>query len=119
MTRVQRGTIFLADLNPPKGTEPGKIRPVLVVQTDLLNSHHPSTLVCPLTTNVKRSVKHLRVHLPKTQAGLDKDSDVMIDQLRAIDNRRMIKSLGSVSEPIMQQVSENLAIVLDLLIGDA
>ena len=117
MIRIQRGTVCLADLNPPKGTEPGKIRPVLVVQTDLLNGHHPSTLVCPLTTNVKRSVKHLRVHLSKSQAGLDKDSDVMIDQLRAIDNRRMIKSLGSVSEPIMQQVSENLAIILDLLVG--
>ncbi|MBI5883363.1 MAG: type II toxin-antitoxin system PemK/MazF family toxin [Elusimicrobia bacterium] len=114
--RIQRGTVCLADLNPPKGTEPGKIRPVLVVQTDLLNGHHPSTLVCPLTTNVKRSAKHLRVHLPGSQAGLDKDSDVMIDQLRAIDNRRMIKPLGSVSEPIMQQVSENLALVLDLLL---
>ncbi|MBI4387032.1 MAG: type II toxin-antitoxin system PemK/MazF family toxin [Elusimicrobia bacterium] len=115
--RIQRGTVCLADLNPPKGTEPGKIRPVLVVQTDLLNGHHPSTLVCPLTTDVKRSVKYLRVHLSKSQAGLDKDSDVMIDQLRAIDNRRMIKSLGSVSEPIMQQVSENLAIILDLMVG--
>ena len=118
MIRIQRGSIFLADMNPPKGTEPGKIRPVLVVQTDLLNGHHPSTLVCPLTTNVKRSAKRLRVHLSKSdQAGLDKDSDVMIDQLRAIDNRRMIKPLGFVSEPIMQQVSENLAIVLDLLIS--
>ena len=117
MIRIQRGTVCLADLNPPKGTEPGKIRPVLVVQTDLLNGHHPSTLVCPLTTNVKRSAKHLRVHLSRNQAGLDKDSDVMIDQLRAIDNRRLIKPLGSVSEPIMQQVSENLAIILDILIG--
>ena len=80
MIRIQRGTVYLADLNPPKGTEPGKIRPVLVVQTDLLNGHHPSTLVCPLTTNVKRSAKHLRVHLSGSQAGLDKDSDVMIDQ---------------------------------------
>ncbi len=117
MIRIQRGSVCLADLNPTKCTEPGKIRPVLVVQTDLLNGNHPSTLVCPLTTNVKRSAKHLRVHLSRNQAGLDKDSDVMIDQLRAIDNRRMIKSLGSVSEPIMQQVAENLASILDLLIG--
>lgn len=116
MIRIQRGIVCLADLNPPKGTEPGKVRPVLVVQTDLLNGHHPSTLVCPLTTNVKRSVKHLRVHLSKSQAGLDNDSDVMIDQLRAIDNRRIIKPVGSVPEPIMQQVSANLAIILDLLI---
>ena len=117
MIQLRRGTVCLVDLNPPQGTEPGKIRPVLVVQTDLLNGHHPSTLVCPLTTNVKRTVKHLRVHLSKGQAGLDKDCDVMVDQLRAIDNRRMIKSLGSVSEALMQQVSENLAVVLDLLVG--
>ena len=116
MIHIQRGTVCLADLNPPKGTEPGKIRPVLVVQTDMLNGHHPSTLVCPLTTNVRKSAKHLRVHLSRGQAGVEKDSDIMIDQLRAIDNRRMIKSLGPVSESVMQQVSENLALILDLLI---
>lgn len=116
MIPIQRGTICLADLNPAKGNEPGKIRPVLVVQTDLLNGHHPSTLICPLTTNVRRSAKHLRVHLARGQAGVEKDSDIMIDQLRAIDNRRLIRTLGPAPEPIMQRVSENLALVLDLLI---
>ena len=113
---IRKSHVYLADLNPRMGTEPGKVRPVLIVQTDLLNSHHPSTMVCPLTTNVKKSVKYLRVHLSKGQAGLDRDSDVMIDQLRAVDNRRLVKPLGSVSEPVMEQVSGNLAVILDLLI---
>jgi len=111
---ILRGWVYVADLNPPRGTEAGKIRPVLVVQTDLLNRHHPSTLVCPLTTRVQPQANRLRVHLRKSEAGLDKDSDVMIDQLRAIDNRRIKKVLGQVPEPTLQTVLENLRIILDL-----
>jgi len=59
----------------------------------------------------------LRIHLLKGQAGLEKDSDVMIDQLRAIDNRRIIKTLGFAPESAMRGVSENLALILDILVG--
>ena len=117
MISVQRGRVYLADLDPPRGTEPGKVRPVLVVQSDLLNPHHSSTLICPLTTNVAPTARRLRVHLPKGQGGLSKDSDVMIDQLRAIDNRRLVKAMGYVPAAAMRQVSQNIALVLDLLVG--
>jgi mRNA interferase MazF len=83
---VRQYEIWIADLNPRIGKEPGKVRPVLVVQTDLLNRHHPSTLVCPLTTTIKKGSEILRVHLPAGSYGVEESSDVMLDQVRAIDN---------------------------------
>ena len=107
--------IWIADLNPKIGTEPGKTRPVLVVQTNLLNKiPHPSTLICPITTNVKKDAEILRVHLKKGTANLDQDCDVMIDQVRAVDNKRLIKRTGKLSGEISKLVKENLRIVLDL-----
>ena len=81
--KIKQYYIWLADLNPGKGTEPGKTRPVVVIQTDLLNEFHPSTLICPITSNVNKDIRLLRVHLKKGQ--LDKPSDILIDQIRAID----------------------------------
>ncbi|MBI4669544.1 MAG: type II toxin-antitoxin system PemK/MazF family toxin, partial [Elusimicrobia bacterium] len=72
---IKRGWVYLADLNPRKGTEPGKVRPVLVIQTDLLNNTHPSTIILPITTNVQHHAKYLRVHLAKNEGGLDAESD--------------------------------------------
>ncbi|NIM35178.1 MAG: type II toxin-antitoxin system PemK/MazF family toxin [Hydrotalea flava] len=104
--------IWLADLNPALGTEPGKTRPVVIVQTDLLNDTHLSTIVCPITTNVKPEAKILRVHLKKSQ--LPKLSDVLIDQPRAIDNKRFIKRMGKLTNEQVIQLKENLKIILDL-----
>lgn len=63
--KIEKFHIYLADLNPRMGTEPGKIRPVIVLQTDLLNNIHPSTVICPLTTKVVKEADILRVHLLK------------------------------------------------------
>lgn len=106
--------IWLADLDPRFGTEPGKTRPVLVVQTDLLNSIHPSTLICSITTNVQLGSKILRVHLVEGESNLKQNCDIMIDQVRAIDNRRLIKRIGILSEELKNKVNENLKIVFDL-----
>ena len=57
--------IWLANLNPHTGTEPGKTRPVVIVQTNLLNDSHPSTLICPITSNVNTQIDLLRVHIKK------------------------------------------------------
>ena len=105
--------IWLANLNPTKGTEPGKTRPVVIIQTDLLNDEHLSTLVCPVTTNINPEIEILRVHLNKGQ--LDKPSDVLVDQIRAIDNRRLIKKLGSLTKDQIVKLKENIKIVLDLV----
>jgi mRNA interferase MazF len=104
--------IWLADLNPTIGTEPGKTRPVVIIQTDLLNGTHLSSIICPITTNVQPKVALLRVHLQPAQ--LSKPSDILIDQPRAIDNKRFIKKLGRLTTNQIAKLKENLKIVLDL-----
>ncbi|HMQ68642.1 MAG TPA: type II toxin-antitoxin system PemK/MazF family toxin [Ignavibacteria bacterium] len=105
--------IWIADLNPRAGTEPGKVRPVVIVQTDLLNNFHPSTVVCPITTNLVSDSKILRVRLKKGISNLNEDCDILIDQIRAIDNRRFSKKIGEIPESIIAQLKENISILLD------
>lgn len=112
---IKQFEIWVADLNPQIGTETGKTRPVLVVQTNLLNKlPHPSTIICPITTNIKPDAEILRVHLKKGEANLSQDSDIMIDQIRVIDNKRLISKLGTLPVRLSEQVKENIMVVLDL-----
>jgi mRNA interferase MazF len=85
-----------------------------VVQTDLLNDEHPSTIICPITTNVENESEILRVHIKKGQANLKVASDIMIDQIRAIDNRRLIKKTGELPKELQSAVKANIKIILDL-----
>jgi mRNA interferase MazF len=85
-----RGEVWLADLDPRRGTEPGKRRPVLIVQSQaLLDADHPSTIVIPLTSTLIDDAEPLRIRFPRT-GRLSQDSDLLVDQLRAIDNRRLV-----------------------------
>lgn len=112
--QIKQFEIWIADLNPQIGTESGKTRPVLAVQTNLLNKiPHPSTIVCPMTTNIKKEADILRVHLKKGTANIHQDCDIMIDQVRAIDNNRLINKVGDLPKDIIELVKENLMIVLD------
>jgi len=115
MMSCKQYEIWLADLNPQIGTETGKVRPVLVIQTDLLNKiPHLSTLVCPLTTNLTTGANILRILVRKGTANLHQDCDIMIDQMRAIDNKRLIKKMGSLPWQLVEQVKENILIILDI-----
>lgn len=112
---IKQFEIWVADLNPQIGTEPGNTRPVLVIQTNLLNNiPHPSTIICPITTNVKMESEILRIHIKKGTTNLQKNCDIMIDQLRAIDNKRLTKKIGKLPDGLIKQVKESLMIVLDL-----
>jgi mRNA interferase MazF len=110
--KIKQFDIWLADLSPTSGTEPGKTRPVIIIQTDLLNETHLSTIICPVTTNVKPDVELLRVHLQQNQ--LPKLSDILVDQIRAIDNRRLIRRLGKLTKTQIERLRNNIRIVLDL-----
>jgi len=113
--QMKQFEIWIADLNPRIGTEPGKTRPVLLIQTNLLNKiPHPSTIVCPITTNIIKDAELLRVHLKKGTANLHQDCDVMIDQIRAIDNKRLVQKIGTLPDNLIDLIKENLLIVLDL-----
>jgi mRNA interferase MazF len=112
---IKQFEIWIADLNPQIGTEPGKTRPVLVIQTNLLNKiPHPSTIVCPITTNVKKDSEILRVHLKKGTGNLQQECDIMIDQIRAIDNKRLTRRVGILPDEIVNLIKENIQIVLDI-----
>jgi mRNA interferase MazF len=112
---IKQYEIWIADFNPQIGTEPGKIRPVLIIQTNLLNQiPHPSTIVCLITTNVKKESDILRVHLQKGEANLHQNCDIMIDQIRAIDNKRLVKKVGDLPKNLIEPVKENLMIIIDL-----
>ena len=111
--KIKQFDIWIADLEPQRGTETGKRRPVLIIQTNLLKDH-PSTIICPITTNVAPESDILRVHLKKGTSNLKSDSDIMIDQIRAIDNRRLTTKLGDLPQDLQIKVKENISIVLDL-----
>ncbi len=112
--KIKQYEIWIADLNPRFGTATGKTRPVVVVQTDLLNKFHPSTIICPITTNVKLNAEILRVHLTKGSAKLKEDCDIMIDQVRTIDNKRLLKKIGELNQDQIELIKTNLSIVLDI-----
>ncbi len=106
--KARRGVLYLADLDPLTGTEPGKTRPVLVIQTDLLNEvSHPSTWILPCTTRLTGE-NQLRVVLPRGIGGNQQECEVMIDQSRAIDNRRLVRALGPLPASILTEVGEKL-----------
>jgi len=109
-----RGEIWLADLDPRRGTEPGKTRPVVVVQAQaLLDAEHPSTIVLPMTTVLVDDAEPLRVRVPRD--GRRRESDVLIDQIRAIDNRRLVKGpLGRLPPALLARVGSALREVVGL-----
>ena len=104
--------IWLANLNPNKGKEPGKIRPVIIVQSPLLNDFHPTVIVCPITSQVNENAEILRHDL--VEKFLDKPSQILIDQIRAIDKKRLQQYLGAVSRKEGKKIQEKIKIVLDI-----
>ncbi len=112
---IKQYEIWIADLSPRFGTEAGKVRPVLVIQTDLLNKIHPSTIICPITTNVQKQSELLRLHLEKGTGNVKEACDIMIDQIRAIDNKRLIKRIGKIPTQQQEKLKNNLMTIFDLL----
>jgi mRNA interferase MazF len=114
---IKRWEIWLANLDPSFGTESGKIRPVLVLQSDLLNVVHFSTAVLPISSKVVSGVHILRFNLNDLQAetGLIQNSDVLLDQITTIDNKRFVKKLGAIEDKTARsKIVEGLKVVLDL-----
>ncbi len=111
--KIKHGELWLANLNPTRGTEAGKHRPVLIIQNQaLLDIQHPSTLIIPLTTNLINDAEPLRIRI-KAHEKLEKDSDLLIDQIRAIDNKRLLEGpLLCCSKVFMEHVYEAICEVI-------
>lgn len=95
-------------------SKPVLTRPVLVVQSNLLNNaYHPTTIICPLTANIQKDAEILRVNIPLGMTNLKESNDIMIDQVRTIDNNRLIRKLGDLPEELAHRVNQKLAIIFD------
>jgi len=110
----RRGSIYLAKLYPSKGAEPGKTRPVLILQSDLLNeTEHSTVIIIPLTTNLIDNTYPLRLRITKREKLLKK-SDLLCDQIRAMDRNRVIPDkIASLTEEEILQVELQVQILLD------
>ena len=104
---VCRGEIWLANLNPvKKSNEMGKIRPVLVFQNnDLNHSDYPTTIVIPLSSSLIDDAEPIRLRIKKREK-LIQDSDLILTQIRSIDNDRFIEKLATLSDSEMEKVKE-------------
>jgi len=112
----KKGEIYLAKLNPKKGNEVGKLRPVLIYQTNLLNEiSHPTTTILPLSTHLIDESYPLRFRIQKRDK-LEVSSEILCDQIRTIDNQRIInEKLTTLSDEEMEQINKQVKIVLDLV----
>ena len=115
----RRGEIRFANFNPAKGTEPSKIRPCLIIQSDLLNDvDHPSTTVIPLTSRLVHDAAPLRFRI-SPRNDLQSDSEVMLDQIRSIDNRRISNDVLTLLTKLeLAEIEEYLKIILGFYLSD-
>jgi mRNA interferase MazF len=112
----RRWHLYIVDLEPRIGTKPGKQRPCLAIQpSEFGEAGLESTVVLPLTTKVSREDAFpLRVRIPKGTAGLERDSDVIVDQILAWDNSLFHKELGLLPDALIEKVTAALKDFFDL-----
>ena len=116
-TAIRRGQVWVANLNPNRGREVGKVRPVVIVQGDWLSAAQSHTVVVlPLTSDVRREVEPLRVTIG-ARGGLREDSQVLVEQPRTLDRRRLGEGpLTELSNEEMTRVEESLLAVLGMAV---
>jgi len=115
MAEVKRGEIWLVNLDPTIGHEIKKSRPAVVIQNDLGNKYSPITIIAPITSQRSDRVYPIEVLLAKRGSGLEKDSKALLNQIRAIDKRRLIRKLGKVDSEDMPKINNSIKISLGLV----
>ncbi len=112
---IKRGHIFYADLSPVVGSEQGGIRPVLVVQNDIGNRYSPTIIVAAITSQISKAKLPTHIEIPAKRTNLEKDSVILLEQIRTIDKQRLQKKVADLDEKTMQRVSEALKVSLGLI----
>ncbi len=113
--RIRRGHLYIVDFNPRVRTKPGKVRPAIVIQGDVVNeAGYPSTIFIPTTTRLADTDTPLRLRLPAGTAGLDQESDVLAAQVIAVANESFRKYLGALPKPLFARLEAKLRVVLGL-----
>ncbi|SFP94756.1 mRNA interferase MazF [Lachnospiraceae bacterium XBB1006] len=111
---VKRGDIFYADLRPVVGSEQGGIRPVLILQNNVGNRHSPTVICAAVTSKVKKAKLPTHVELSCLDYDMERDSVILLEQVRTIDKTRLKDKVCHLDAPILKEVDKALRISLDI-----
>lgn len=111
---VKRGDIFYADLSPVVGSEQGGIRPVLIIQNNVGNKYSPTVIIAAITSQINKAKLPTHVEISSEEYGLNKDSVVLLEQIRTLDKKRLKEKIGHMSDKDMRKVDEALLISVGL-----
>ena len=111
---VKRGEIYYADLSPVVGSEQGGIRPVLIVQNDVGNRHSPTVIAAAITSRLDKAKLPTHISLEASSCGLQKDSIVLLEQIRTLDKKRLKDRMGSLDASAMNRVDNAISISFGL-----
>jgi mRNA interferase MazF len=111
----RRGDVYLVNFDPTVGAEIKKTRPALIVQNDIANRYSPITIVAAITSQFEEPLYPTEVFLPTGEGGMRVESVVLLNQIRSVDKRRLVKPLGSLRPPTLRKVDRALGISLGLL----
>lgn len=112
---VKRGDVFYADLSPVVGSEQGGVRPVLVIQNDIGNRFSPTVIVAAITAQIQKAKLPTHVEIEAKVHGLDRDSVVLLEQIRTIDKQRLTDKITHLEEEMMRKVDDALLISVGLI----
>ncbi|MCR3921703.1 MAG: type II toxin-antitoxin system PemK/MazF family toxin [Firmicutes bacterium] len=112
---VKRGYIFFADLSPVVGSEQGGVRPVLVIQNDVGNKYSPTVIIAAITSQIEKAKLPTHVEVEAKEYGLEKDSVILLEQIRTIDKQRLQDKVTELDERVMQKVNQAVKISLGLI----
>lgn len=107
---IKKGDIYFADLSPVVGSEQGGLRPVLVIQNDIGNKYSPTVIVAAITSQINKSKLPTHVEIGALGHGLNKDSVVLLEQIRTIDKQRLKEKIGHIDEEVLEKVNEAITI---------
>jgi len=114
MVTLKRGDIFLVNLEPIKGSEQGGVRPCLIIQNDIMNKYSPVVIIAAITSKNYEKEFPTNVFVPRKDSGLGKDSTILLNQIRTIDKKRLMKKAGFLDSYFMNKVDGALKISLSL-----
>ncbi|HJB90154.1 MAG TPA: type II toxin-antitoxin system PemK/MazF family toxin [Candidatus Eisenbergiella merdigallinarum] len=114
MNQVKRGDIYYADLRPVVGSEQGGIRPVLIIQNDIGNRHSPTVICAAITSRMNKTKLPTHIEIYSDQYGIEKDSVILLEQLRTIDKKRLKDKVCHLDAGIMHRVNTALKVSLEL-----
>lgn len=111
---VKRGDIYYADLSPVVGSEQGGVRPVLIIQNDVGNKYSPTVIAAAVTSKINKAKMPTHIELCAKEYGLNKDSVILLEQIRTIDKKRLREKIGRLDDGLMADVDNALSISFGL-----